>query len=719
MEIGGELTPDLLPLTELINLERIEVSNTSISDLSPLAGLTKLRYLELVHNPISDLSPLAGLANLETLKVLYAESPNLTPLKGLTGLRELSIARSGVSDISPLAGLINLESLALFDNRNIQDISPLAALRNLKGLNLSGNNISDVSALAALTNLERLEIQRNNISDISPLDVIRTKAKVLWYENPGFSQGGPKIEGPWLWVMLPGENFQDDNRDLLAHASGGTVTELEVATNGATEGTPVGSSVWTSHRLSAREDNIHELVDSLGWGDVERVDGFIETYNVYGSIRLYSQREQQVKMFIGTDDSVKVWLNGQSVHQVIGRQWRPAAVDYKWLVPVTLKAGVNVLLVAVDNHWGHWTGLFGFAADAEYMVISPGTGFAFSTDTSSVRVGDTFTVHVNVEKVADLSGWQFDLTFDPDVLEVVKVNEGDFLKKDGGTTFFQRGTIDNATGKITGLSAALISESGIAGTGTLLSVVFSAKADGNSQMALRSFQLGSSAGEIIPAGVRDFIITVASGPKWDVNADGQVSVLDLILVARHFGEKASANSNVDVNNDGVVSILDLIVVAQYMGESTTAASPILLAMQDVGELNPEMIRAWIAQAQVEDDGSIAFQQGVANLQRLLALLIPEKTTLLPNYPNPFNPETWIPYHLANPSDVRITIYDARGSIVRRLDLGHQREGYYTGRSRVAYWDGRNAVGERVASGIYFYTLTTGDFTATRKMLIRK
>ena len=185
VEIGGELTPDLLPLAGLINLERIEVSNTSISDLSPLAGLTKLRHLVFVHNPISDLSPLAGLTHLETLRVLYAENPDLTPLKGLTGLKELSVARSGVSDISPLAGLINLESLVLFDNRRIQDISPLAALRNLKGLNLAGNNISDVASLAALTNLEKLEIQRNNISDISSLDVIRAKAKILWYENPG------------------------------------------------------------------------------------------------------------------------------------------------------------------------------------------------------------------------------------------------------------------------------------------------------------------------------------------------------------------------------------------------------------------------------------------------------------------------------------------------------------------------------------------------------
>ena len=90
----------------------------------------------------------------------------------------------------------------------------------------------------------------------------------------------------------------------------------------------------------------------------------------------------------------------------------------------------------------------------------------------------------------------------------------------------------------------------------------------------------------------------------------------------------------------------------------------------------------------KDDGSIAFQEGIANLQRLLASLIPEETTLLANYPNPFNPETWIPYHLANSSDVRITIYDTRGVLVRQLDLGHQREGYYTSQSRAAYWDGQ-------------------------------
>ena len=103
----------------------------------------------------------------------------------------------------------------------------------------------------------------------------------------------------------------------------------------------------------------------------------------------------------------------------------------------------------------------------------------------------------------------------------------------------------------------------------------------------------------------------------------------------------------------------------------------------------------------------------------MTLFTPEKTTLLANYPNPFNPETWIPYQLAKSADVTLTIYAVDGQVVRQLALGHQRAGLYRSRGRAAYWDGRNAVGESVASGVYFYTLTAGDFTVTRKMLIRK
>ena len=206
---------------------------------------------------------------------------------------------------------------------------------------------------------------------------------------------------------------------------------------------------------------------------------------------------------------------------------------------------------------------------------------------------------------------------------------------------------------------------------------------------------------------------------WDVNGDERVNILDLVLVAQDLGKPASVDSRTDVNGDGTINILDLVLVAQHLGESITAAAPSTVAIEDVKGLDTTTVQEWIAQADVENDGSLAFQQGIANLERLLAILIPEETVLLPNYPNPFNPETWIPYQLSEPVEVTLTIYAVNGTQVRTLAVGLMPAGIYQSRSRAAYWDGRNNVGESVASGIYFYTLTTGEFTSTRKMLIRK
>ena len=709
IKISGELLSDLSPLAGLINLEGVGFWETSISDLSPLAGLTKLRWLEFKHSPVSNLSPLVGLTGLKRLETYASRELDLLPLKGLTNLIRLGVASSGVLDVSPLAGLINLEWLSIQSNR-ISDISPLASLKNLKELNLSSNQISDVSPLAALHNLEEMQLQRNNISDISSLDGLRENTEIFWFRNPGFPQGGPKIEGPWLWVLVPGSGFRD-GADLLSQASNGAVTELGIATSRATEGTLVGENMWTSHKIApVGGDNIREMLNAIDMEGDDDIDNV-----VYGSVTLYLPREQQTQVFAGSDNNHKIWLNGEFIHENLSGVW---ARDYQDYFPVTLKQGTNVLLVAVESLGGEWSGFFGFAPEAEYTVVSPGTGFAFSTDTTSVRVGDTFTVRVDAEKVTDLAGWQFDLTFDPDVLEAVEVSEGDFLKANGGNTFFLQGTIDNTAGKVTGISAALISKSGVNGAGTLLSVTFITKAGGETQVTLENFEFGSITGDIIPAVPPNITIIVGDYPAWDVNQDGRVSVVDLVLVAKDLGSDAPANLRTDVNRDGVINIQDLILVAQHLGESTTSAAPSAIAIDGL-ELDPAMIQVWIAQAQVEDDGSLAFQQGIANLERLLTLFIPEETTLLHNYPNPFNPETWIPYQLAEPAEVTLTIHSVNGTLVRTLALGHQPAGIYQTHSRAAYWDGKNEVGESVASGIYFYTLTAGDFNATRKMLIRK
>ena len=97
----------------------------------------------------------------------------------------------------------------------------------------------------------------------------------------------------------------------------------------------------------------------------------------------------------------------------------------------------------------------------------------------------------------------------------------------------------------------------------------------------------------------------------------------------------------------------------------------------------------------------------------------KQTALLQNYPNPFNPETWIPYILSKDSSVTIDIYTASGQLVRTLPLGHQKQGAYLFRNKAAYWEGNNEDGEVVGSGVYFYQLRTGDFSATRKMVIAK
>ena len=310
------------------------------------------------------------------------------------------------------------------------------------------------------------------------------------------------------------------------------------------------------------------------------------------------------------------------------------------------------------------------------------------------------------------------------------MSEGDFLKMNGGNTFFQGGSIDNVAGTITGLSAARLSTQGVSGTGPLLQVRFKAKSGGETALVLQNFEFGAITGETIPAGPHEITIVIegelATG---DVNRDGRVSILDLILIAQQLGKRVPANSPVDVNSDGVVSILDLILAAQRIGNTTASGAPPLIPPQAGGEgrvqaggerrVDPAMIEAWIAQARQADDGSLAFKQGIENLQNLLASLIPDETALLANYPNPFNPETWIPYQLAAPAEVALTIYDMNGRLVRRLAVGHRAAGIYQSRSRAAYWDGQNVVGESVASGLYFYTLTAGEFTATRRMLILK
>ncbi|MYH80606.1 hypothetical protein F4009_13925, partial [Candidatus Poribacteria bacterium] len=254
--------------------------------------------------------------------------------------------------------------------------------------------------------------------------------------------------------------------------------------------------------------------------------------------------------------------------------------------------------------------------------------------------------------------------------------------------------------------------------------------------------------------------TVVAPITWnlDVNRDGRVDVLDLVLVAVFHGTRMNGLA-ADVNADGIVNVQDFAAVAAGVDTANALAlqaieEVLLVAIAQAGDLEkaaeapmrfntpPEALSLSIAYENVTEAfietrriavTDVRLTETVALLETLLMLLtemraIPETTALLPNYPNPFNPETWIPYHLAKDAEVTLTIYSVRGVAVRELTLGHQTAGVYQSKHRAAYWDGKNQLGEKVASGVYFYTLSTestrgsvtvGDFTATRKMLIAK
>ena len=320
-----------------------------------------------------------------------------------------------------------------------------------------------------------------------------------------------------------------------------------------------------------------------------------------------------------------------------------------------------------------------------------------------------------------------DIAFNPEVLEVVDIREGDFLEQDGGDTLFLS---EQSSGKIA-IKQVRLGEigtpmSGVSGSGVLVALRFRFVSFSEALLGLHNVRLSDSSGERLSYSVSltPVVATHASAAVEDINQDGEVDILDLVAVASSIGA-AQPNLRADVNYDGIVDVLDLVAIA---GSPHWERSVLMVQVREPNAaaptanaegLTPVTIREWIDLARIEDDGSAIFDLGIANLEALLASRIPSETRLLLNYPNPFNPETWIPYQLSASADVSVSIYSVNGHLVRRLELGHQSAGVYQRRSRAAYWDGRNAFGERVASGLYFYTLTAGDFTATRKMLIRK
>ena len=299
-------------------------------------------------------------------------------------------------------------------------------------------------------------------------------------------------------------------------------------------------------------------------------------------------------------------------------------------------------------------------------------------------IGEYLTFNVDIAGGQNVADYQLNYDFDASVLKYISESRGDYLAGGVGNG---DGTLKTVRFQVLDVKASTVSVSGhlVAPNG------------------LRYLPTFESAEVIVPL-------------LGDVNRDGSVNILDLVQVASKFGQTVSGDP-ADVNEDGVVNIVDLVKVAGALGGDAAAPSAWRLDLEDT--FTREQVQKWLSEAQQFDLTDATAQRGILYLKQLLAALTPKETALLPNYPNPFNPETWIPYQLAKAADVTVTIYAVDGPVVRTLALGHQPIGIYQGKSRAAYWDGKNKLGEPVASGVYFYTLTAGAFTATRKMLIVK
>ena len=253
-------------------------------------------------------------------------------------------------------------------------------------------------------------------------------------------------------------------------------------------------------------------------------------------------------------------------------------------------------------------------------------------------------------------------------------------------------------------------------------------------------------GDILLTGGQGFILTAQqaatvaiSGEAW-TNTSGGAAPTPVVLKGIDTGDTTPilALRGVVVDEVSGLKLKDIHVTAKNLSTDSTA---VVVTAPDTGEYRLTFVDIETSRAAtVGDTFEIAPQssnpfisveplrytvtaedvkQSLIQLPELVAYEIPAETQLLANYPNPFNPETWIPYRLAEDAFVTLTIYDLNGQIVRTLDVGHQVAAVYEGRSKAVYWDGRNGLGEQVASGIYFYHLSAGDYSATRKMVILK
>ena len=571
----------------------------------------------------------------------------------------LSVRDRQITDLTGIEHATNIGALTFFGDTQITDITPLAELTKLAVLNIDRSRIGDLSPLAGLTNLRHLNLRSAEISGISPLSGLTNLKNLLLMDN-----------------LIS---------DLSPLAELTNLRELSIVTNKVSDISPL-----------VRLPNLKYLHLQGNPLNYVSINTDIPTLRERGvEIAFNPRTPQRIRIVSGNDQQGLPGATLENPFYVEVQDEHGAAFEG---VPVTFSvtAGDGTLSTTSTT-----TDANGRAESTLTLGPNPGTN-TVTVSVTGTRAQQTF----NAEGIRiPLAFWII-------------------------SGFDQKGLIGEALPKPIvvevrdqsgePLPGVQVTFAVTSGGGTLSVTSTTTDSDGRAESILT---LGPNPGPnsvtVSVTGIQEeqTVTAIAEPPPipQDVNRDDAVNILDLVFVASALGDEGQGLV-ADVNGDGVVNILDLVMVAGALGNAAAApsANPRALAM-----LTATDVGRWLGQAQGLDLMDATSQRGVLLLEQLLAALTPKETALLPNYPNPFNPETWIPYRLAEDSHVTMTIFNSNGMMIRRLDMGHQSARFYESRSKAIHWDGRNEFGEGVASGVYFYHLSAGNFSATRKMLIVK
>ena len=641
----------------------------------------------------------------------------------MANLTLLEARNANISDLTGLEGATNLRTLYLWNN-SISDISVVAGLTNLIALHLGNNSVSDISAVAGLTNLTSLWLQENNISDISPLvanaglgsgDTVNVRRNSLSYQSihthiPTLQQRGVTVEfnnrtpAPPLKISgddqqaAPGTTLEhpfvvevrDQNVEVFAGvpvtfaitAGGGTlsVTNTIADANGRAQSiltlgpNPETNTISVSATRIAGSVTFHAISDipfieyilSIPAGTslihvplrvtaVDKIEKIIESV---GDLYDALGGASVVNFLITYDSATQGWLS-YFVPSDKGSSADAALTDDKGII-VGLRTPVSIQLR------GNPLGTDGNSA----ITLTPGINLVGLPlrDSRVRRVSHLFAldgIGGNVPVII--------LTDNGEFKAVGRADDPGDIAITGGQAFIL--TAQQAA-QVTIAGQGWTNVSGVAAAPLVAEVT-----DTTPVLALR----GAVVDERTGAHGEGFRVTVKNlsiGKAITGLTTGEAAGYRLTVVDTETARAAMTGDVLEV--------------------SARSANP---------QIGVKPLRYTVTADDV--------RRSLIELPELVIYEIPAETKLLANYPNPFNPETWIPYRLASDGYVTLTIYDLSGRVVRTLDVGHRVAAVYESRSKAIYFDSRNQFGETVASGVYFYHLLAGDYSATQRMLIVK